>query len=644
MAAVLAIALLLLLVGAFISLDREARMEAEHYAKALVGIYSDLVVYESRNTGRPADMSFKDKYDFFGDYMCSWYRVDYVYAYLPDLEKGTITFISISRNKDNSGEQSGEGIRAGMTIPYTMTENEVKAWNGDEIYAVKRKDWIVKNATDVLIPFIDDYGNKAMAGACVTMKGMYQEMILGFVIIGLFMFLIIVLLACHLHYFVKRDVSKPAQRISETMSEYISEGKRSTIRLESDDSDEFSMIAGAFNHMTEEMDKYIDDIARMGREQERQQAEIDIASEIQKGILSSGSASMGNCGIKAVMKPAKYIGGDLYDYLSLDESHTMIVVADVSGKGIPSAMLMSLSLAHIRQFAKMGYSPAGILKNINDIFSDENPQMMFVTAFVAIYDSENDTLTYANAGHNPPYLIHDGLLLLDGSDGTPLGLFQGEEYTDVVVRLEAGDSVFLYTDGVNEAVNASGEFYGTERLERVLADAFASDEKNYLQAVENSVSAFVGETEQNDDITMLVLYARKNPVLELDYDLREFSKIRDRLMNSKLPRQLAMDLCVAAEEIFVNICSYAFEGPVPVGEKILFYIEYSNKVVMRFSDGGRQFDPRNGLPDTEDYDVDTAIGGLGRLIAFTIADSVDYEYKDGRNVLTITKSNKTATI
>lgn len=636
MASVLSVALLLLLVGSFLSLDREARSAAEHYAKALVAIYSDLVVYDSGNTGRPADMSFKDRYDLFGDYMCSWYRVDYVYAYIPDLENGTITFISVCKDKDRSWEQSDEGIKAGMTMPYTMTEDEVKAWNGEETFAVEKKDWLIKNATDVLIPVKDEYGNRAMAGASITMKGMYHEMIRGFIFVALFMIFIIALLAWHMHMFVKRKVSEPARRISETMSEYISEGKRSTIRLESDDSGEFSMMADAFNHMNEDMDKYIDDIARLGRERERQQAEVDIASEIQKGILPSGTASIGNCGIKAVMKPAKYIGGDLYDYLSVDESHTMIVIADVSGKGIPSAMLMSLSLAHIRQFAKMGYSPAGILRNVNEIASDENPQMMFVTAFVAIYDSENNTLTYANAGHNPPYLIHNGPVALDGSDGTPLGLFPDEEYTDVIVSIEDGDAVFLYTDGVNEAVNESGEFYGIERLENVLENAYGSDDQNYLQAVEQSVGEFVGSAEQNDDITMLVLYARKNPVLELDYDVNQFSLIRDRLFSSRLPRDLVMNLCVAAEECFVNICSYAFDGPVPEGEKIQFFFEYSRKVVMRFTDGGRQFDPREGLPDTDEYDIDTAIGGLGRLIAFTIADSVDYEYKDGRNILTIT--------
>ncbi len=224
-------------------------------------------------------------------------------------------------------------------------------------------------------------------------------------------------------------VSDPARRISKGMNDYISGGRRSAVKLEIDSGDEFSMMAGAFNHMTEEMDRYVEDIASLGREQERRQAEVDIASEIQKGILPSSTASLGNCGIKAVMKPAKYIGGDLYDYLELDKSHTMIAVADVSGKGIPSAMLMSMTITLFRQFARMGYSPATILKNVNDTFSEENPQMMFVTAFVAIYDSDNDILTYANAGHNPPYIIHETPMVLDGPAGTPLGLFMGEEYS-----------------------------------------------------------------------------------------------------------------------------------------------------------------------------------------------------------------------
>lgn len=375
----------------------------------------------------------------------------------------------------------------------------------------------------------------------------------------------------------------------------------------------------------------------MEKERERQRSEADIASRIQQGLLSPNYAYLHNCGIKAVMKPAKSVGGDLYDYFELDESRTMIVVADVSGKGIAAAILMAIVLTLIRQYAKIGYGPSDILKNVNLTLSEENPNLMFVTAFVAIYNSATGKLTYANAGHNLPYLIHNGPVRLEASGGTPLGLFADEEYEDAEVEMADGDSVFLYTDGVTEAVNGNDEFFGTDRLEKVLKETSEATEKHYLEAVEESLRDFTGDMEQNDDITMLSLFARRNPVLELDYDVREFAKIRECLLDSFLPKSLIMDLCVAAEECFVNICSYAFDGPAPEGEKILFSLEYSNKVVITFSDGGRRFDPRRDLPDTREYDIDTAVGGLGRLIAFTVADTVDYKYEEGRNILTITK-------
>lgn len=636
--ALLAVAFLLLLFGAYFSLNREVRKKGEQYTKALVGVYGDLLMYESHNLGRPIDISFNDRCTFFGEYMCSWYRVNCIYAYVPDFEKGTVTFLSYTKNR-RKFDDAPEDHLVGYTMDYDLTENEFRAWNDSTVYAVE-KSKSFDRSTGVMLMVCDEFGNKAMVGADIATDELRHDVVYGFHVVAAFMFIIIAVLAGMLYLFIRRMVSNPASRISQAMKDYISKGKRSAIKLETDDNDEFSMIADSFNHMTEEMDNYIEDLARMGREQERRQAEVDIASEIQKGILSIGNASLGNCRIKALMKPARDVGGDLYDYLELDESHTLAVIADVSGKGLPSAMLMAVALTLIRQFAKMGYSPAGILKAVNNTFSEENPQMMFVTAFVGIYNSDTGILTYANAGHNPPYLVRDVPQILDGSNGTPLGLFFGEEYDDVEVGMKEGDAVFLYTDGVNEAVNESGEFFGTERLEAVLSEFAGTPEKDYVKAVEASVRAFVGAAQQNDDITMLSLLACGNADLELGYDIREFSAIREKIFSSGLPNQVLMDLCVAAEECFVNICSYAFDGAAPEGERIFFHFEYSNKVIMRFSDGGRCFDPRSDLPDTEEYDIDTAVGGLGRLIAFTAADSVDYEYRDGRNILTIVKSIK----
>ena len=635
---VLAAAFLLLLLGSYFSLNHEVRKKGEQYTKAIVGIYGDLIMYESHNLQRPVDITFNDRYTFFGEYMCSWYRVDCIYAYIPDFEEGTVTVLSYVRNRKKFND-TPDGYMVGRAMEYTLTENEMSAWNDSTLCAVEYGEQFDKS-TRVSMRISDEFGNMVMIGADMANDELKKDVVYGFHIVAAFMFVIIVLVAGLLYLFIRNTVSDPARRISRAMKDYISGGKRSAIKLDSDNSDEFAMIADSFNHMTEEMDKYIDDIARMGREKERQQAEIDIAAGIQNGILPFNYAYLENCAIKAVMNPAKLIGGDLYDYLEIDGTHTLCVVGDVSGKGIPAALLMSITLFSIRQFAKMGCSPAEILKNVNDLIAEENPKLMFITVFVCLYNSGDGTLTYANAGHNPPYLISGEPVVLDSSEGTPLGLFPGEEYQNVVVPVREGDSIFLYTDGVSEAVNGAGEFFGTGRLEKVLKETSHSPLRHYVEEVEAALHDFTGDAEQNDDITMLSCFIRKRKVLELNYDIREFSAIKEYLFGSSIPKDMLMGLCVAAEECFVNICSYAFEGPVPEGEKIFFELEYSNRVIMRFSDGGRRFDPRVNLPNAGEYDIDNAVGGLGRLIAFTVADSVDYEYRDGRNILTITKSIK----
>lgn len=634
---VLAATFLLLLGGAFVSLKQIVKVEAERYGKSLVGIYSDLVVYEADNMGRPVDVSFSDQLTFFGEYMCTWYRVCCIYSYVPDVENGKVTYLSVIY-KDLESSTINDEHFVNYTEDYVLTPQEMDVWNEKALFSLE-EDVSFKNGLYVTMCLKDSFGNKTMTGVVVSMDELLNEMMHRFNFIAVFLFLIVLLLGLLIYLFIRKMVSVPARRISDQMSAYVSDGRISPIKLEVGRGDEFSMIAEAFNHMSEDISNYVTDIARLGREQERNQAEVDIAAGIQRSILPYNYAYFSNCSVKAVMKPAKMIGGDLYDYLRLDDSHTMFVIADVSGKGIPASILMSIALISIRQFAKMGFTPAGILKNLNDNLSEDNPRLMFITAFVGIYDSDKGTLTYANAGHNLPYLISDEPVELTGASGTPIGLFPGEEYEDTVVPFAENESVFLYTDGVNEAVNRAGGFYGTDRLKDVLR-CEAAGRKHYIEAVEESMRNFVCGAEQNDDISMLSFKAAKNTDLELGYDTAEFSAIRNHLLSSSIPEDMKMDLCVAAEEFFVNICSYAFDGPAPEGEKIIFSLEYSNKVVMRFSDGGRRFDPRCGLPDTEDYDIDSAVGGLGRFIAFTIADSVDYEYRDCRNILTITKTIK----
>lgn len=611
-------------------------MKGRQYSKALVGVYADLISYASNQQGRPIDESFGDVFSLYGTYFCTWYNIDCIYAFVPNLENGTVKYLSaIKKGEEGVVDEN----MAGVNVHRRLTPNEMVAWHDSLQFAVEDSERY-RNGTNVMLRITDCFGNRVLVGADTSSDRMQSELIRGFVIVALFLLVIVLLIAGLLYLMLKHMVTNPARSIARQMSDYLSDGKRKAVTIKSEGDDEFSLIADAFNYITGQIDTYIGDIETLGRERERQQAEVDIAAGIQQAILPTSFAYLKNCAIKAVMKPARLIGGDLYDYLEIDSAHTLAVVADVSGKGIPSAFVMAMALTSIRQYARMGYGPAAILKHTNEVFAADNPQMMFVTAFVGILDSGAGTFTYSNAGHNLPYLIHDTPQLLDGSAGTPLGLFPGEEYEDAVAQVCEGDSIFLYTDGVNEAVNGVGEFFGTDRLEKVLRDTAGAQKRHFVEAVDEAVHAFAAGAEQSDDITMLSCFIHKRKVLELGYDVREFAAIRDHILASSIPQEYKMDLCVAAEECFVNICSYAFDGPAPEGERIVFELAYASRVVMTFSDGGKQFDPRHELPNLDEYDIDSAVGGLGRLIAFKVADSVDYEYKDGRNVLTIVKSIK----
>ena len=163
---------------------------------------------------------------------------------------------------------------------------------------------------------------------------------------------------------------------------------------------------------------------------------------------------------------------------------------------------MAVTLTLIRQFAKMGKSPAEILCNVNDMLSEQNPNDMFVTTFIGIFDAETGSFTYANAGHNPPYLLGKTSGYVTGARKLPLGAFPNISYIETEMQLQAGDTLFMYTDGVTEAFNIEDCEFGTERLKDVL---HRSKGKVYVETVLEAVRTFAGEAEQHDDITMLSL-------------------------------------------------------------------------------------------------------------------------------------------
>ncbi len=627
-------ALVILCVGSYHVVRGIILDENDRYARTILGMYNDMIAYEAEKDGAAIDVRLHDEIHVFSEYICEWYRVEYVYLYKIDPEHGTLHYVDFCF-KDPELNKTYAWV-ANENLEYQMTPGLQAVLDGETLFG-KVDQSQVFGTVDIIMKQEDNCGNTLLAGIAVSTEEMMKEAFDKFLLLAGVILIVFAALIFTIYYTIIRKVSRPAKKISIAMSEFIANGQRTDVRLEEGKDDEFGMIASAFNNMTRDIDHYLEDIQNLNKDKETQKSQLETAAYIQKGFLPPERYNSKGFEIRAMMNPARDIGGDLYDYLPLDNDRILFVVADVSGKGMPAAIFMSVTLMLIRQFARSGLSPARILENVNDTLSGQNPRMLFATAFVGIYNRKTKQLAFANAGHNPPYILHDTLRRPRNTQNTLLGLFAGEKYEEEKITLQTGDVLFLYTDGVDEATDPEDHFYGTERLEQTLLDAKTTHEENLVRYVYDSLTAFSAGADQHDDITLMALTVKDTHDLRLDVDQREFSKIREKILACDLPRQLRLDLCVAAEEIFVNICSYAFRDGVPEGEKILFTLEQSDRITMRFADRGIPYDPRESVISADDYDLDLQIGGLGKLIAFTVADNVDYEYTDGQNILTVTK-------
>lgn len=211
--------------------------------------------------------------------------------------------------------------------------------------------------------------------------------------------------------------------------------------------------------------------------------------------------------IYASMEAAKDIGGDFYDFFRIDDDHIALVVADVCGKGIPAALFMAVSRTIIRSKGMQGCSAETCMTESNHLLAAYSIDNMFVTVFYAIYDVKTGFISYSNAGHNPPLLLRqDGSVSeLPVMENTIVGVIDNIEYQKDTLQLEQGDTLFMFTDGVTEATDAAYNEFGVERLGDILSQHSHSNCQQIVEAVKKGVKDFVGETEQSDDITMLVV-------------------------------------------------------------------------------------------------------------------------------------------
>ncbi len=242
----------------------------------------------------------------------------------------------------------------------------------------------------------------------------------------------------------------------------------------------------------------------------RIETELNLATQIQTSMLPCiFPAFPGHEDIELHAKyhPAKEVGGDFYDYFVIDKTHVGIVIADVSGKGVGAALFMTISKTVLKNQLQLGLSPQQALMNANTQLCENNEAGLFVTCWAGVYDTESEILTFVNAGHNPPVLMCDGQepKFIDQRCGFVLAGFEGYQYKEETLKLNKGDEMFFYTDGVTEATDAENHLYGNNRLLKCLASVQGDSVEEHLTKLKDDIDAFVGDAEQFDDITIMAM-------------------------------------------------------------------------------------------------------------------------------------------
>ena len=475
-------------------------------------------------------------------------------------------------------------------------------------------------------------------GYCIIAVEPVAEVLFGrdlSVYVTIFMeILVFAILFALVYFLIKKLVVKNIHEINHSLKEIT--GGNLNVSVDVRTNEEFVSLSDDINSTVMTLKGYIAEAAA------RLDRELEVAKVIQTSTLPGTFPpypDRTDFDIFATMDAAKEVGGDFYDFYLLDDNHLAFLVADVSGKGITAAMFMMKTKTLIKGYAEKSHGVAEILTKANDALCEGNDAEMFVTCWMGILDFTTHTVTFANAGHNPPLVRHKGgkFEYFKSRPGFVLGGMEGIRYRQGELTLNEGDEIYLYTDGVTEATDAHDQLYGDDRLWQALNTIPKSTAEETCRAVRADVDRFVGEAPQFDDITMLHLrLLEKNiitlhPVPESMPEAQDF--VESVLEKAGVPQRTRIKMNIAVDEIFSNIIRYSGAAEAKIECAVL-----NGKVTLTFTDNGKPYDPTQA----EDPDIslgveEREVGGLGIFMVKKSMDRVNYVYREKRNILKLEK-------
>lgn len=454
------------------------------------------------------------------DSLCNTSGATFIYVICPNLtDYNHITFIISTINKNNNYSRFHFGYyRQTTNDDYKTKYRKLYEGESDSEIVIRDKGYIETEAHITAMVPIKDSDGRTRAILCVqrqmdaitTRRSQYvQNIIISLLIIS---GLIILLQSRYL----KSIILNPLTKISAEASRFASDGKMLTAKALKEDiarNDEIGTLAESIDRMEKSIVDYVKKLTTATAEKERISTELNLATRIQSDMLPNIFPCFPDrkeFDIYASMDPAKEVGGDFYDFFFVDDDHLCLVVADVSGKGIPAALFMMASKITIANNAMMGKSPAQILMDSNKSIYNSNKEEMFVTVWIGILEVSTGRLVASNAGHEYPVIKgpNGKFELYKDKHGMVVGGIDSAKYTDYEITLKPGSKLFLYSDGVPEATNANGAFFGCDRMINALNSEPDADPQHILINVRKAVDAFEKGADQFDDITMMCVEYR----------------------------------------------------------------------------------------------------------------------------------------
>ncbi len=459
--------------------------------------------------------NFKETHDELQK-LCNNMNAEFIYVIYADNDNySKIEFVIEVVNKNSKFEEYPVGkIKDTTNDEYKERYSELYENKTDRAIVVRDKGFIETGShITALVPLSDSHGNtKAILAVQKQMEYLNKGRVKYINAIIITSAVLIAISGAGWYLFLKKRLINPITSISKEAQRFAADGTVSSSPLSGSVkyNDELGMLAVTVDEMEEKTVKNFTALNKMTKEKERVDSELNLARDIQANMLPDFLPDFPGCvefDVHASMAPAREVGGDFYDFFLVDDSHLAIVIADVSGKGVPAALFMVKAKTLIKNTVQMGLEPADVFTKVNAALCENNKVGLFVTAWAGILDLETGRLVYANAGHNPPLIKRagEGYKYLKNRSGLVLAGMEMTRYKQFEFTLNHGDRFFLYTDGVTEATDINNNLYGETRLCEFLTNNGDGNITTVLSELRKNIDEFTGEADQFDDMTMLLL-------------------------------------------------------------------------------------------------------------------------------------------